>query len=96
MEGINLSLDQHAIRFTPDGKIAVIDAITALSDSSNARHIWRDLSATHPEILAFCDSYNFRKSESTPVANGEGWEIIQSLLFEYLVEESLVTSEHAW
>lgn len=89
MKSINLSLDQHAIRFTPDGKIAVIDAIGALSDLTDARDIWRNLSANHPEILNLCHDYNFRKSESTPVANGEGWEKIQGFLFEYLVEESL-------
>jgi hypothetical protein len=91
---VHLSLDQHAIRFTPDGKIAVIDAINALSEKNDAGHIWTDLSQSHPEITTLCDTYTFqKKSESTPVACGETWEKIQMLLFEYLVEESIAAAE---
>jgi hypothetical protein len=91
---VHLSIDEHGIRFTPDGKIAVIDAISALSDMTDARHIWRDLSQNHPDIIDMCDSYTFhKKTESTPVACGETWEKIQGLLFEYLVEESIAAVE---
>jgi len=94
MVGIHLSIDQHGIRFTPDGKIAVIDAIGALSEKTDAGDIWRDLSHSHPEIITLCDSYSFQKrTESTPVACGETWEKIQGLLFDYLVEESIAAFE---
>ncbi|RJQ86157.1 MAG: hypothetical protein C4519_02290 [Desulfobacteraceae bacterium] len=95
MQAIHLALDQHAIRFTPDGKIAVIDAITALSDLTDAKHIWRGLSQNHPEIITLCDTYHFKKAESTPVANVENWEKIQGFLFEYLIEESLTAVEES-
>jgi hypothetical protein len=94
MAEIQVSLDEHAIRFTPDGKIAVMDAIRALSEKSDAGHIWRDLSQNNPEIITLCDHYKFqKKSQSTPVACGQTWEKIQVLLFDYLVEESIAAFE---
>ncbi len=93
MEGIQFKLDQHPIRFTPDGKIAVIDAIQALGEFPNSRRVWKKLANSHPEILSLCDIYHFKSAEPTPVADGEGWEAIQGHLFDYIVEENLSAAE---
>jgi hypothetical protein len=89
MESIQLELDQHPIRFTPDGKIAVMDAIKAMSEVSNSKRIWNKLAQSHPEILSLCDTYHFTSAGPTPVADWEGWETIQGHLFDYIVEEGL-------
>jgi len=93
MDTINLALDQHPIRFTPDGKVAVMDAIRALSDLTDSGRIWHSLSQTHPEIISLCDTYHFIHTEPTPVADSEVWDTIQGLLFDYLVAESLSEAE---
>jgi hypothetical protein len=84
-----LTLDQDQIRFTPAGKIAVIDAIDALIDSESAEKVWMRLIAANPEILNYCKGYHFRKDRVAPVVDGAGWEKIEPLLFEYLVDTTL-------
>jgi hypothetical protein len=93
MPSIKLELDSHPIRFTPDGKIAVIDAIQALSNLSDSRRIWNKLARSHPEIISLCDTYQFKSAKPTPVADRNGWETIQGHLFDYMVEESLSAAE---
>ena len=84
-----LTLDHDQIRFTPAGKIAVIDAIDALIASESAEKVWKQLIAANPEILDYCEGYHFRKDRAAPVVDGAGWEKIESLLFEYLVDTTV-------
>lgn len=84
-----LNLDDTPIRFTPDGKIFIIDAITALAETKNAENaegIWKSLSSENPEVIDLCEDFHFQKENSFPVADGDAWEKIQLLLFEHMME----------
>ena len=84
-----LSLEENSVRFTPSGEIAVLDAITALSESDTAEEIWQNLKNQNPEILLYCRRFYFSKNRPALVVDGRGWEQIESLLFDYIVENSL-------
>ncbi len=56
-----LSLDENSVRFTPNGEIAVIDAIKALSASDTAEETWRTLKDENPEILSHCRRNIYKK-----------------------------------
>ncbi len=86
------NLDQNLIRFTPEGKIAVIDAICALSDTQDADALWGSLLDDHPGLLQSCETYQFKAAAPTPVADREGWAEIEAVLFDYLVNESLMAA----
>ena len=57
---IIVTLDSVPLRFTPDGKVSVIDAIRAVSSSNHPYSIWENLKAEHPEILIYCEGYSFQ------------------------------------
>ncbi len=84
-----LSLDQNYIRFTPNGEIAVIDAIKALSESDSAEEIWQRLKDENPEILSHCKQFHFSKNKSVMVVDRQGWEQIEILLFDYILDQNL-------
>ena len=77
-------LDNQPIRFTPDGKISIVDAIKAVSKSDRPQSIWEDLKAKYPEILPHCEDYSFPRDGVTEVVDSEGWEIIWIFLPYYL------------
>jgi hypothetical protein len=79
-----VNFDNHPIRFTPDGRISIVDAIKAVSKSDHPQSIWEDLKAKHPEILLHCEDYSFGKEGCTEVVDSEGWEIIWIFLPYYL------------
>jgi len=85
-----LSMEENFIRFTPSGEIAVIDAIKALGESDAAEEIWKTLKDENPEILSHCRCFHFSKNKSAMVADGQGWEQIESLLFDYILDGSLL------
>ena len=84
-----VNLDSEPVRFTPDGKVSVVDAIRAVSNSNRPRTIWEDLKVEHPEILAYCEHYPFQGETSVLVANSKGWERILMLLPGYLSDQDL-------
>jgi hypothetical protein len=86
---VTLNLDNNPIRFTPDGKVSVIDAIQAVSNSNRARPIWESLKREHPDILLHCEDYSFQREAPTPVVTSDGWERVFILLPEYLLESPL-------
>jgi hypothetical protein len=83
-ETLIVNLDNEPIRFTPDGKISIVDAIKAVSKSDCPQTIWEDLKAKHPEILPHCEDYSFPKEGLTEVIDSEGLEIIWIFLPYYL------------
>ena len=85
METVNLTLDQDEIRFTPEGKIAVVDAIEALTGAHDGTSVWENMVDGHPELHAWYDTYHFPTSEATPVVGSQGWEKVEALLFDYIV-----------
>ena len=48
-----LNLGSAPLRFTPDGKVSVVDAIRAVSNSKCPTFIWEKLKAAHPDILIY-------------------------------------------
>ncbi|MDX9788069.1 MAG: hypothetical protein RBT11_14910 [Desulfobacterales bacterium] len=84
---VTLELEDSEVRFTPDGRIAVVDAIAALSDEIEAPDIiWEELKRTHPEINQCCNEYAFSEKETAVVADSEDWMRIQSLLLDHLID----------
>lgn len=77
-------LDDQPIRFTPGGKISILDAIKAVSKSNRPQSIWEDLKAEHPEILPHCEDYSFPRDGVTEVVDSEGWELVWIFLPYYL------------
>jgi hypothetical protein len=78
-----LFVDDNEIRFTVDGKVSVLDAISALVKTGDPLSIWKTITNAHPEILSFCDDYYFEK-EAMSMVNSEGWEKIGLLLFDFI------------
>jgi hypothetical protein len=81
---IIVTLDSVPLRFSPDGKASVIDAIRAVSSSNHPCSIWENLKAEHPEILIYCEDYSFQEEGSIPVIDSKGWEKVWMLLPDYL------------
>lgn len=81
-----LSMEENRIRFTPSGEIAVMDAIKALCEPDSAEEIWQWVADENPKILAHCKPFHFPRSKSVMVADSQGWEQIESLLFDYIVD----------
>jgi hypothetical protein len=77
-------LDSVPLRFTPDGRVSVIDAIRAVSSSNQPYSIWENLKAEHPEILLYCEDYSFQEEGPVPVIDSKGWERVGMLLRDYL------------
>ena len=86
MDHITLNIDGDRIRFTPDGKVSVVDAIRALSDAEGAEGIWESLKENRPEIADLCSDYAFKENESDCVVDHDAWELIENELLEYLVD----------
>jgi len=84
------SLEKNYVRFTPSGEIAVIDAIKALSESDIAEDIWETLKYENPEILSYCKRFHFSKTRSVMVVDSQGWEHIETLLFNYILDRRLL------
>lgn len=84
-----IQLDGNAVRFTPDGEVAVIDAIQALSGSDRAGSIWQDIRKADPKLDLHCHDYPFRKNAFTEVVDNEGWEQIEEALINYIVDNGL-------
>jgi hypothetical protein len=80
-------LDNKPVRFTPDGKVSVVDAIKATTQSNRARAIWEILKGRHPEVLDLCEDYSFQGRDPVPVVGSTGWEAIMPLLFYYAMSE---------
>jgi hypothetical protein len=83
---VTLELEESKVRFTPDGKVAVVDAIGALSDADCPQCLWADLKRSHPQISRWCSGYRFSEEETVPVAGRRGWIRIQDLLLDHLIE----------
>jgi predicted HAD superfamily phosphohydrolase len=79
-----MDLDNVAVRFTPEDKISVIDAIRAVGGSEHAWTVWEKLKMEQPEVLDHCEDYSFQMQDPVPVVNSEGWDKISSVLFGYL------------
>jgi len=87
---VKMQLVDSAVKFTPDGKVAVVDAIKALSASEQAPHIWQWLKHNQPEFADLCDLYDFQENRPEPVVDSEGWEQIEEALLNYILTQNSV------
>jgi len=88
MKHYSMKLDGDLVRFTPDGKIAVVDAIKALSAKKGAERIWESLKEERPEFKELCQPYIFKENTIASVVDGEGWEKIEDALLDYILEHN--------
>lgn len=84
-----LNLGSEPLRFTPDGKVSVVDAIRAVSNSKCPTTIWENLKAAHPDILIYCEDYSFQAGDRVSVINSTGLEKVWMLLPDYLGDPNL-------
>jgi hypothetical protein len=85
-QNLVVSFDGDPVRFTPDGRVSVLDAIGALTHSESPRSLWDDVKKKYPEIRSYCGSYSFQKGHSLPVVDSEGWDMLLTVLVNYLGE----------
>ena len=86
MKCFTIQLDSNRVRFTPDGKIAVFDAIKALSGRQGAKRIWSQLKADHPEFNNIGERYKFQEGQMELVAGGESWKKIEAALTDFILD----------
>jgi hypothetical protein len=83
-----MRLDGDRIRFTPDGRVVVTDVIEMLGAGQPAEQTWQRLKRRHPELLSHCSDYRFPEAGRLQVANREGFERIEMLLMDLLLENA--------
>ena len=83
-QNLVVHFDGDPVRFTPDGKVSVLDAIGALVNSECPGYLWDDVQKKHPEIMRYCGSYSFQNGQSLPVVDNEGWNMLRTVLIDYL------------
>ena len=81
----NLEMDEGIVRFTPDGRISIVDAIRALSGQDDSVALWDSITAVKPEILDCCESYLFEDEKELCVADTAAWDEIVMLLADHLL-----------
>lgn len=91
---ITVNLDKEPVRFTPDGRMSVLDAIRALTLSEYPALIWEDLQKRHPEILNHCGNYLFQGEESLLIIDREGWDAMWVMLFDYVLDLERTSAAH--
>lgn len=89
MKDTVIMVDKAPVKFTPDGKVNVLDAIGLLCADKDSRAIWRHLLHEHPEIKENSEFYTFSQDYSACVTDGDGWEKIQSALFDLMLDMEL-------
>jgi hypothetical protein len=86
MNHFKLNLDGDLIRFTPDGKIAVVDAIKALSGRQDAECIWERIKEYHPEFKHVCERYKFQEDQMDVIVGAESWKKIEDALLNFILD----------
>jgi hypothetical protein len=75
-------LEYGEIRVTDDGRSSVYDIIQVIGGKKNPRETWKRLCDDYPEVVTFCDNFQFPGvgQRPTPVADIEGMFYIIGLL----------------
>ena len=79
-----VQLEDDPVRFTQEGKVVVVDAIKALTQSENPEVLWNALKRKKPEILDHCVNHSFEEGQCLMVVDKEGWEMLWVLLTDQL------------
>lgn len=80
---LHFELDGVPVSSTADGKVAVMDAVSAVTGMECPEILWESLTSDHPEILDYCEAHSFQDGTEHLVVGVEGWEKIIGLLPEY-------------
>ena len=84
-----VAIDDKDIRFTPDGKVAALDAINALVDElvdhMPAERIWEEFRRDNPDID--CTEYTFSGDEAHCVLDRRTVERFEDWLFLFTLEK---------
>jgi hypothetical protein len=91
---LTVSLDEEDVRFTSDGRMSVLDAIRALTLSKNPERIWKDLKDKHPKLLDHCEDRKDPHEGLLTVVDGEGWDMMWTLLIAYILDPQEDASLH--
>ena len=94
-QNLVIGFDGDPVRFTPDGRVSVLDAIGALSHSKCPGSLWDDLKRKYPEIQSHCGGYSFQKGNFLPVVDREGWDMLWAVLVSYLWESEFLCPDEA-
>ena len=92
-QNLVVHFDNEPVRFTPDGKVSVLDAIGVLVQSECPEYLWDDVKRKHPEITQCCASYAFQNGQSLPVIDTEGWNVLWVVLMDYLGDSAFSCPE---
>lgn len=88
-EELRVAIDDKDIRFTPDGKVAALDAINALVDQLvghiSAERIWEEFRRDNPDVD--CTEYTFSGDEAHCVLDRQTVERFEDWLFLYTLEK---------
>ena len=86
MKHYMMKLNGDRVRFTPDGKVAIVDAIKALIAVEGAERLWQSLKNERPEFKDLCERYNFQEDKIDSVVDGESWGKIEDALLDYIAD----------
>jgi len=84
-DSLRLLLDNDPVRFTAEGKIYILDAISAVSQTTAPRLLWERIKKENPELENHCVEGPAADSSADPVCDSSGWDLVQDLLFDYLI-----------
>lgn len=84
-EHIQLLMDNVPVRFTQGGNIFVVDAIRAVSGSSEAADLWEEIKQKNPHILSSVRELKTKNATPVPVVDSDGWGEIQGALVDLIL-----------
>jgi len=72
-QGLVVDLGTEQVRFTPDGRVSVLDAIQVVTGSKYPALVWKKLSSEHPQALKHWEDYRFPGEGPISVVDTMGW-----------------------
>ena len=86
-EHVEFVIGGSRVRFTPDGRVVVVDAIDALSEAACPTCVWEDLKRREPALAELCTNYRFSGDDPLCVVDVEAWDLIEQVLLDYTLEK---------
>ncbi len=84
-KNVQLFIEDTPVRFTPAGKVYVVDAIRAVSESREPGTLWEQMKQDAPEILSCVSEFQIENTQPVAVADSACWEKIQDILINRLL-----------
>ena len=92
-QSLKLFPDDEPIRFTPEGRLFILDAIAAVVQTDTPESLWRKIKTRKPEINQHYHISD-KDGDGEPVCDSHGWEAIQDMLFDYMIDENLMAAKN--